>query len=208
MSTFQLRDSLYIALTPAGAYYAVSGEERNEHRIFLNKLLRQQATIALTAENLAHLTGREDYQELLYRCQQLGWLQGLTEPLSVPEGQLETILQELLPKLSANGRVLLADAHGFTIVSSGFDQSVVDELAALSADIAIVHQKYHRTLDETLKLGSNAWALVDAGGNSQVGFWPLYIGEHRFVLVLDGSTRLNQPTLTTLIWVLANRYGV
>ncbi len=120
---------------------------------------------------------------------------------------METLLPELLPELSANGRVLLADAHGFTIAASGFEQEVIDELAALSADIAIVHQKYHRTLDEALSLGSNAWALVDAGGNSQVGFWPLYIGDHRFVLVLDGFSRLNQPTLTTLIWVLATRYG-
>ncbi len=206
MSTYELRENLYIALTPAGAYYAVSGEEETPYRVFLNQLLKQRSSVALKHENLVELAG-DDYQERLYHCQQLGWVQGLEEPIHVPEGRLETLLPELLPELSANGRVLLADAHGFTIAASGFEQEVIDELAALSADIAIVHQKYHRTLDEALSLGSNAWALVDAGGNSQVGFWPLYIGDHRFVLVLDGFSRLNQPTLTTLIWVLATRYG-
>ncbi len=206
MSTYELRENLYIALTPAGAYYAVSGEEETPYRVFLNQLLKQRSSVALKHENLVELAG-DDYQERLYHCQQLGWVQGLEEPIHVPEGRLETLLPELLPELSANGRVLLADAHGFTIAASGFEQEVIDELAALSADIAIVHQKYHRTLDEALSLGSNAWALVDAGGNSQVGFWPLYIDDHRFVLVLDGFSRLNQPTLTTLIWVLATRYG-
>jgi len=57
-------------------------------------------------------------------------------------------------------------------------------------------------------LETSAWALVDAAGNSRVGFWPLYVGKQRFVLVLGGVPRLNQPALTELIWALSKRYAV
>ncbi len=47
MSTYELRENLYIALTPAGAYYAVSGEEETPYRVFLNQLLEQRSSVAL-----------------------------------------------------------------------------------------------------------------------------------------------------------------
>jgi hypothetical protein len=56
-------------------------------------------------------------------------------------------------------------------------------------------------------LDTAAWALVDAAGNGQVGFWPLFIGEQRFVLVVSDFPYLNQQALTTLVWALSIRYG-
>ncbi|MCB1013508.1 MAG: hypothetical protein KDB10_00110, partial [Acidimicrobiales bacterium] len=56
-------------------------------------------------------------------------------------------------------------------------------------------------------LPTSAWALVDGAGNSQVGFWPLHIGEERFVLSVVGIPRLHQQAFTDLIWVLMLRYG-
>jgi len=44
-------------------------------------------------------------------------------------------------------------------------------------------------------------------GNSQVGFWPIFVGEHRFGLVIGGLPQLNQAALISLVWALMMRYG-
>jgi hypothetical protein len=56
-------------------------------------------------------------------------------------------------------------------------------------------------------LGSHAWAVVDFFGNSQVGFWPLFIGNNRFVVVISGIPHFNQPELVSLVWALTIRYA-
>ncbi|MEE9356956.1 hypothetical protein [Candidatus Vondammii sp. HM_W22] len=48
---------------------------------------------------------------------------------------------------------------------------------------------------------------MDAAGNSQLGFWPLYFGEQRFVLALNGRPKFNQPAFRDMVWVLAQRYA-
>ena len=56
-------------------------------------------------------------------------------------------------------------------------------------------------------MNSSAWAVVDASGSSKLGFWPIYIGKLRFVLVIQGMPRLNQPDFVKLIWILNLRYS-
>ncbi|PUB88526.1 MAG: hypothetical protein DBP01_11850, partial [gamma proteobacterium symbiont of Ctena orbiculata] len=49
--------------------------------------------------------------------------------------------------------------------------------------------------------------LADASGNSQLGFWPLHIGQQRFVLVIEDRPCLNQPAFRDLVWTLTLRYS-
>jgi len=46
-------------------------------------------------------------------------------------------------------------------------------LSALSAEIATVHDRRSGLLIHNMGLKSHAWSIVDAFGNSEVGFWPL-----------------------------------
>ena len=55
---------------------------------------------------------------------------------------------------------------------------------------------------------SSAWALINAGGMSNMGFWPLFIGKHRFVLIISGAPKLDQPAMLDLVWLLFRRYGI
>ena len=55
-------------------------------------------------------------------------------------------------------------------------------------------------------LTTSAWSLSNAAGNSLIGFWPLWIGVHRFVLIIEGVPFLNQPAFMKLIWALSVRY--
>lgn len=210
MTSFKLKSDLYLYPTPAGAYYAVSAPDNDTARKFLRSLLQFNSSPLLTLEVLQQWTDLEDENdiaELLNRLQNLGWLQACETPQHAPNSALEDILPELLAPLSNRGNVLLADNLGFHIAYCGFNYETVEQLSALSAAISSLHERHIGLLERNLGLNTSAWAVVDAAGNSQIGFWPIYIGKHRFILIIGGMPRLNQIVLTTLIWTLSIRYG-
>ena len=208
---YQLVDNVYLSATPAGAYYCVSGEENTLSRNLLRVLMQKSSSPVLKVHALQTWTGIDDDEEvlaLLYRMQSLGWLEGVEHQKSAPEGSLEEVLPDLLVDLSDSGKVLLADEQGFYLCSQGFPHETAEELSALSADLSSLYQRHQGLLKNNLNLETSAWAMVDAAGNGQFGFWPLWVGTHRFVLVIKGVPLLNQPALMELIWVLSIRYGV
>lgn len=210
MAKYTLVDGLYIYPTPAGAYYAVSSTEEDKSRRFLKRLLQQKQTPVLTAESLLMLSDSEDQEkafELLHHCQKLGWVQGIDQPMNFPEGALEDILPDMLKKLSAKGKVLLADDQGFYLATSGFVHEVAEELSALGAEISTLHMRRSGLLMSNMGLGSHAWAVVNAAGKSQVGFWPVFIGKNRFVITVSGTPHFNQPEFVSLAWALSIRYS-
>ena len=210
MSRFTLTNGLYLYLTPSGAYHAVSLKEDDRPRSFLQSIVKEKQTPELNIANLKRLmdqSNEEKCMELLLHCQKLGWVQGLTERLEYPKGALDSILPDLLDKVSASGKVLLADDQGFYLSCNGLDHEVAEELSALSADIATVHERRSALLMSNMGLSSHAWSLVDASGNSNVGFWPLYIGDNRFVISICGVPYFNRPEFVTLIWALSTRYA-
>ena len=210
MDDIQIQEHLFLFPTPAGAYYAVSSPEGDPARQLLRSLLRLKTTPQLNVDSLKDLLMMNDETELLRllkRMQDTGWLQACDKAQHVPEGGLEKVLPELLAPLSNSGSVLLADNLGLHISHIGFDTAAVEQLSALSADVSILHERHLSLLKNKLELNSSAWAIVDAAGNSQTGFWPMHIGKQRFVLVICGLPRHNQTVFTFLIWLLSIRYG-
>ncbi len=207
---YQFHFDLYMCPTPAGAYYCVSGKRKTPARKLLQQLLQDTSTPAFRLENIQQILGMDDRDEiieLILYCQKMGWLGGVEQPLEMPSGILEEILPGLLRVLSDSEKVLLADTQGFYICAEGFDDETAEELSALSADIANMHDRHQNLIQDKLDLHTSAWSLVDAAGNSQIGFWPMYIGEQRFVLVIQGLPQMNKMQMTNLIWVLYHRYG-
>jgi hypothetical protein len=210
MTSYSLTEDLYLYPTPAGAYYAASSEETDKPRQFLRNLLLRRQTQALNLENLKQLMGYDEENkclELLHHCQKLRWVQGLSSAQDYPSGALEDILPGYLGKISENGKALLADKQGFYLSSHGFPHEVAEELSALSADVATVHDRRSGLLMNNMALASHAWAVVDVFGNSLVGFWPLFIDKNRFVIAISGIPHFNQPEFVSLIWALSIRYS-
>ena len=210
IDSYQLPNNVYVTPTPAGAYFCVSGEDDSPSRKILNALLKKAASQPLNIDELiplAGLTNEDELLSLLYRMQTLGWLDGADSQEIAPEGELENILPELLGSLSDSGKVLLADEQGFYLSSQGFPHETAEELSALSADIFSMYERHKGLLKNNLSLDTSAWAVVDASGNGQIGFWPMWIGGHRFVLIIKGVPLLNQSALMRLVWVLSIRYG-
>lgn len=209
MTDYHMIENHFVLPTPAGAYYAVSHEVYDPIRAMLCALLRQETTPLLSQESLEEWSGLtgSDAQETLYHAQNRGWVEGFPEPRASRPGALEEVLPELLSCLSGNGKALLADDHGFYLSSTGFTHEAAVELSALSADIASLDARHSALTQQNLHLATSAWALIDAAGNSQIGFWPLYIDDYRFVLILQGVPLLNQPAFTSLVWSLSSRYA-
>lgn len=210
MSSLKLVEGLFLYPTATGAYYALSSLETNRTRRFLNKLLQQDKTPELSLSRLLDLTEMNDEHkalQVLHHCQKLGWVQGAKQVVVSPKGSLEDKLPEWLSHISETGKVMLADDQGFYLATSGFPHEVAEELSALSAELATVHKRRSGLLVNNMGVMSHAWAIVDAFGNSQIGFWPLFVGSHRFVIAIAGMPHFNQPEFVTLAWALSIRYA-
>ncbi len=196
--------------TPAGAYYCVSGKQKTTARRLLQQLLLGAYTPEFSLDKIQqmlHSDNRDEIIELVLHCQKMGWLGGVEQAQKLPPGNLEEVLPGLLKELSDIGTALLADSQGFYICAQGFSEENAEEISALSADIASMHDRHQQLIQNKLDLHTSAWSMVDAAGNSQIGFWPMFIGDQRFVLVIQGLPQMNQRQLTNLIWVLYHRYG-
>jgi len=204
-----LVDGLFIYPTPIGCYYAVSSLIDDDARNFINQLLKQPRTPVLdinTLKGLMNVESEKDAIELLHYCQKKGWVQGVKDSIESPTGLLDKILPSLLDNISETGNVLLSDAQGFHLACSGFTNEIAEQLSAISAEIETIHKRRIDMLVNNLTIDSHAWAIVDAFGSSQLGFWPLFIGNSQFVITISGIPHFNRPDFVTLIWALSTRY--
>ncbi|MEW6445587.1 MAG: hypothetical protein ACOZAQ_03565 [Pseudomonadota bacterium] len=210
MAEYELLEGLYIAPSPSGAYYAASSPVTEPARETLARLLAAPSAPAFNLDGLREIAGLDNQQaalEQIYRLQEMGLVQGLQAPRQPPQGTLETSLPGILAELAGRGKALLADEQGFYLATHGFHHETAEELAGLSADLGSLHSRHIGLLEGNLGLTSSAWALINAGGVSEVGFWPLFIGRHRFVLIISGTPNLNQAATLDMIWMLFRRYG-
>jgi hypothetical protein len=204
-----LESGLYLEPTPAGAFYATSSITEEPARRLLLGIMGESSLPSSDLPRLTMWSGLSSTEalELVRRLQELGWLGGLEQPLSVPKGTLEEALPDLLSQVSMEGKALLADDQGFYLSSNGIPHETAEALSAVSADLGSLYDRHQRLLTNNLGMREQIWALTNAAGNSQVGFWPLYIGKQRFVLVIQGRPTLNQPAFRDLVWILTIRYS-
>ncbi len=208
MPDYVLSKDCYIYPAPAGAYYAVSSSKQETLRSFLLELMQLSETPKLTENLLMELSGleKEDALALLYQLQSLGLIQGLDQPLFVSNEALEDILPSKLKELSGNKKSLLADDQGFYIATHGFHHESAEELAGLAAELSRLQERYASLLTGNLNYKSTALGLINAGGQSDIGFWPVFIGDLRFTLVLAGVPYFNKNVIVELVWILVSRY--
>jgi len=198
-----MSDSLsdkYILPSPAGAFYSISSKENEPAKKFLQNLMTAKETTLFDVKK----TGLSE--ELLLHIQKLKWLQGFDQPVQIPDGTIEDALPDLLQKLSSESKALLADDQGLYLASTGFTHEASEELSALSGDLSSLYARHQGITKGNLNIKSSAFSLVDAAGYSQLGFWPLYIGNVTFVLVILGTPRFDQTAFVELVWMLHKRY--
>ncbi|SRR5690554_1537128 len=203
-----LNASSYIDATPAGAFYAVQSADKDGPCKYLLFLLAQKQTPLFEQKHLSYLhSDEQSAMQILYRMQQLGYIQLLDQAEEADQGPLEDVLPGLLAKLSQQGKALLADEQGLYLAMSGYAHESAEELSALSAGLHEVHERHQALLRNNIGIKSAAFGVVDAAGNSEIGFWPLYFSRTRFSLVIEGLPRFNSQEFTRIINYLAIRYS-
>ncbi|GAB6041157.1 roadblock/LC7 domain-containing protein [Endothiovibrio diazotrophicus] len=209
MTNYLLNEELFVAPTPAGAYYSISSPDPEPARLLLFALMSHERTQQTTRDRLLEWT-RLDYVDaavaVLGHAQSNGWVKAEQASRPIPPGSIESNIPQMLKQLSSKGKAILADQHGFYLAATGFEHDDAETLSALSADVASLHDRHAATLRDTQGILSAAWSVVDAAGNSTIGFWPLFIGQERFSLIIEGIPSLNLPIFSDLIWILSNRY--
>ena len=210
MSDYISSEDLYLSVTPGGSFYSIQDDSDGFGREFIKRLLAADETPAFSLDVAKELSGISDETETLefvHLLQDAGFIAGQKNAEIAPSGSLESMLPDLLQSLSSDGRAVLAEGQGLYLGSSGFPHEAAEELAALSASLTAIYKRHKDVLKGNLGYSQRAWGLIDASGNSEIGFWPLYIGSDRFTLIIGGMPQLNQPAFTQLIWALELRYG-
>ncbi len=209
MDQYTLTGEYFIHPTPAGAYFATTRPTQETARSFLQRLLREPVTPALTAPMLKDWTGLDPQAglEFIYHLQASGFIQGFKSPQRAPLDSIEKVLPPLLARLSDEGKAVLAESRGLQLAAAGYTHEVTEELAALGADLAGVHERHAKMLTNNLRVRAEGWGMLNAAGYSELGFWPLYFADDYFILVIGGTPQFNQSAFTTLLWSLGVRYG-
>ncbi|AUZ05895.2 MULTISPECIES: hypothetical protein [Vitreoscilla] len=207
---FSLQSELYPKLTPAGAYFAVSGNAENPSRTFLCNVLGERKPINATAEKV-QAWGQTDNLEsavnILYRLQKLEFITGTLEPELVSANNMEATLPDLLKQLSDTGRALLANDTGLYIAESGFHHESAEEISALAGEVIRLSEQHALLIRNNLNINQSAWGICDPSGQSHLAFYPLYFGEYKFVLVIAGTPQLQSDAFVKMVEILYQRYG-
>lgn len=199
----------YLLPTAMGVFYTISSNKKKPARQFLRQLMSESESIAIDSLSLNnYLSNAAGQVEILYQIQKNGWIHGLEEKKKIDAASIEVSFPGLLEKLSKDKKALLADDQGFCIVSTGFDDEDSELIAALSAGLSENSLLSNNDVMDKLNIQSSAFALVDVSGHSNIGFWPIYIGDIFFILVISGVPDFDQEAFVDLIWSLHQQYCV
>lgn len=207
-SNLLLQSNLYPRITPAGAYYAVSSDLSSASRTLLYGLLRAGNDETISSEKLLAWADTADINaalNLLYRLQRLEFLYGDEEPGK--DDLTFDRVPEILASLSSVGKALIADANGLYFANTGFHHETAEEVGVLAGEVAALGEKHKLLIKNNLGIHHNTWGVCDPTGQSELSFFPLYIGKTKLILVVAGTPDLNQDAFVSLVKILYNRYG-
>ena len=210
MANNQFAENIYLAPTPAGAFYAVSNPAKDPLRDLILALLKQKETPRPITGQLVDWSGAgnvESMMSLLQQAQSLAWIEGVEEPVQLPESGFAATAEILLSSLSSSGKAMLVDDMGCAVTRCGFDAETAEMLSAMSADLVAIQDRHEKRLEKHFGLNIHGWGAMDSSGSSRIGTWPLYIGDIRILLVILGEPRFNCPEFILLIWNLVRRYS-
>lgn len=205
-----LNASLFAEATPAGAYFAVASPVADNSRKLLMRILKEGGEAPLTEDLLmawAEADSSEQALQLLYRLQRLEFVQGVNVPRKLPDINLESMLPNLLARITDTGRALLADDNGFYVATSGFHHESAEEIAALAGDVLALGHRHALLLQRNLNIRSSSWSICDAAGRSELGFYPVYVGQNTFMLIIGGTPYLQGEDFVLLVKALIRRYA-
>lgn len=204
-----LQGNKYLFPSAAGVYHLACQPSQTSAKKLFSDILRRTHTRIITThevQRIMEINSHQRFTEEMQTILSLGWLEEHDTPFQLPDDALEELLPQLLTVLSSTGHTFLSDSHGFPLFSSGFPKKDVEALSAMSAQFSSIYDKYHAVIQRTAQSPTQAWGMIDAAGNSNMGIWPISIGNHGFNLLIQGIPKLDHPNFVILVWLLYSRY--
>ncbi|MCX8747033.1 MULTISPECIES: peptidase M23 [Snodgrassella] len=201
-STLQLHHDLYPKVMPAGAFYAVSSPSHSASRMLLANILQADINAKLTEERLKQWAETDDVHtalNLLYRLQRLEFLYGEAKPSSQLVKVTSDGFEDILGQLSDSHKALLVDQDGFYFANVGFNHETAEEVANLASEATRLTEKHSLLIKNNLNIYNNAIGICDPAGQSELTFFPLYIGNTKNILVTAGLPLLNSEAFVTMV---------
>lgn len=198
----------YMQVTPSGAYYATVASDPDDARALLLQLLSAEGSFPYSDELVMELADldQESAVALFDKLYSRGFLAMTDQPIRITDQSIEQLLPEVLPHLADSGNVILADDQGFCLGNCGYELERAESLAALAADVILLHERHHQLLNRDLQFSGESWGIVDPVGHSQLGIWVVYVGVQKFSLIIQGMPKFNQQAFVDLLSALARRY--
>lgn len=201
-STLKLHNELYPKIMPAGAFYAVASSSHSASRKLLANILRAEVNAKLTEERLKEWAETDNIHtalSLLYRLQRLEFLYGEAVPSSQIVKVTSDVFEDILGQLSDSNRAILVDQDGFYFANVGFNHETAEEVANLASEAIRLSEKNNRLIKNNLNIYNTAVGICDPAGQSELTFFPLYIGTTKNILVTAGQPLLNSEAFVTLV---------
>ena len=201
-STLQLHHDLYPKVMPAGAFYAVSSPNQSASRMLLANILQADINAKLTEERLKRWAETDDVHtalNLLYRFKSLEFLYGEAKPSSQLVKVTSDEFENILGQLSDSHKALLVDQDGFYFANVGFNHETAEEVANLASEATRLTEKHSLLIKNNLNIYNNAIGICDPAGQSELTFFPLYIGNTKNILVTAGLPLLNGEAFVTMV---------
>ena len=136
---------------------------------------------------------------LLYRLQRLEFLYGEAIPSSQIVEVTSDVFEDILGQLSDSHRALLVDQNGFYFANVGFNHETAEEVANLASEAIRLSEKNNLLIKNNLNIYNTAVGICDPAGQSELTFFPLYIGKNKNILVTAGQPLLNSEAFVTLV---------
>ncbi len=207
---FSVQPEQNIQLTPAGSFYAIQSPESNTYRKVLLRLMQNKKSLLFSKELATRYTGLDTNKalEVIHNMEKAGFISASANSQLMPDQKMDTFLPQVLPQLSDQKRIILCDSsRGFFLDYNKFSLTEAEELAVLSSSLRALYEKNADLIENKLSIKQSAFGIIDPAGHSELGFWPLFIGNNIFSLVISGLPQFNSLAFKQLIWVLIQRYG-
>lgn len=196
-------------LTYSGLVSAISSSINEPARLLMLHILAYANRDRLMSEQLSRYIEKSGSQleSLMTSLIEDKYLT-LTHSEDVPDQELivspEMFISQL-ETLSVNGKVILADAHGLILASSGYSASDAEYIAAIARNLVqISEQAKARIKNHTDK---KLWSTGLSWGSLRALCLSIYVGRRQYILVVGGLPDLEKAEFFNLVGFLVRRYG-
>lgn len=198
----------YVCITTLGAFLYAQGRVTDTEKRLFDRLfsLESSPQLDMLPELLIGTSlADEKHEALVMQLVDRKLLRLTTAAEYCPEGNAQTVLPDLLDRLSRQW-ALLVDNGGLVIAQHGAADVVSSTLPALASKFVGALEHSSTAISDALGFERALPCIYGMDRKSLVAFLPLKVADETLVLVTQGSELFRGGHLKDLLWVLRRRY--